>query len=133
MGSFCSGALKYIVSEANSNRALRSVIIPVSLVLLFISFILLLFGSKFRAMLTRDWLINNSNDLRIEAIDDDAVGKAKSHINAMLSTGGSQIDIDLRSALVDLNELQLINSTEVKNGQAATDVIKHRWNALLCD
>lgn len=84
-------------------------------------------------MLTRDWLINNSNDLRIEAIDDDAVGKAKSHINAILSTGGSQIDIDLRSALVDLKELQLINNTEVKNEQVATDVIKRHWNALLCD
>ncbi len=64
-------------------------------------------------------------------IDDAAVEQAKSHINAISSTNGSQINVEVLSALDDLKDLQLIINSEVKDEQAATDAIKRRWSELL--
>ena len=82
-------------------------------------------------MLTRDWLLSNSKVLQNGNIDDAVVEEAKSNINAIASINGTQIDIDILSALDDLTDLQLINNMDVKDEQSATDAIENRWSTLL--
>ncbi|KAL9189088.1 hypothetical protein ACHAXT_011578 [Thalassiosira profunda] len=102
------GALKYIVSEANSNRALR-------------------------AMLIRDWLSNEevSRAAKVDSLDDAILRQAKSYVNERSSLGASQIDVDVLSALEDLQRLGLIDGSAVKEEQEAKDAIKQLWDEAL--
>lgn len=78
-------------------------------------------------------MLSNSKVLQNGNIGDAAVEEAKSHINTIASASGTQIYIDVLSALDDLTDLQLINNIDAKDEQAATDAIENRWSTLLRD
>ena len=82
-------------------------------------------------MLTRDLLICNPKVLKNEFLHDSAVEQGKAYINAISSRGGSQIDIDVRSALEDLQDLNLITNTKVIDEQEAIDSIRQLWSDAL--
>ncbi|KAL7549960.1 hypothetical protein ACHAWF_014841 [Thalassiosira exigua] len=99
------GALKYIVSEANANKAMR-------------------------AMLTRDWLLSGAVSRRADGqLDDPSVKQGKSYVNDRSSSVASQIDVDLASALDELKRLDLIDEQfEVKGESGAQEGLKQLWN-----
>ncbi|KAL3806220.1 hypothetical protein ACHAXA_008662 [Cyclostephanos tholiformis] len=76
------GALRYIVSEANTNRALR-------------------------AMLIRDWL--SSKGTMVGQLNDASLEEGKSYVSNISSVSGSHIDVDILSAIDDLTQLNLID------------------------
>ena len=126
------GAVKYIVNEANSQRALR-------------------------AMLIRDWisqrdgLRNMRNDIGNEMENDffDAfvLEQGKSYVNDKASTNAARIDVDIPSALGDLKQLGLINqfvnaeedtnggifSYEVKDDEESKETVVQLWNEIIMD
>mmetsp|Transcript_16138 Transcript_16138/g.35633 ORF Transcript_16138/g.35633 Transcript_16138/m.35633 type:complete len:612 (-) Transcript_16138:61-1896(-) len=98
------GALKYVVSEANSNRALR-------------------------AMVLRDWLsstsvvkLNNQTQTSEEAA---------LHINKLHGSNSTWIDVDVTSGICDLESLGLIDRLGVKSEQESQTVLKQIWNEAL--
>lgn len=94
------GALKYIVSEADSNKALRSLLI-------------------------RDWLSKGKKS----NLDASMLEQGKSYVNNMSSISASQIDVDVQSAINDLKDLELIgNRFEVKEEQESQDSMKKLWD-----
>lgn len=98
------GALKYLVSEASSNKALR-------------------------AMLIRDWLLNGDISNRIiGSIDDTTMESAQRYISDLSPIGSSQIDVDVSSAVKDLKELNLIDNFQAKEEEEAQDTLKQLWN-----
>mmetsp|Transcript_19043 Transcript_19043/g.32737 ORF Transcript_19043/g.32737 Transcript_19043/m.32737 type:complete len:221 (-) Transcript_19043:246-908(-) len=98
------GALKYVVSEANTNKALRS-------------------------MLVRDWLSKNEPKSIVNGQPGDALlEQGKLYVNEKSSIDSSQIDVDILSALEDLRELKLIEQYAVKEDGEAQKSIKELWN-----
>ena len=98
------GALKYLVSEANSNKAMR-------------------------AMLIRDWLLNGDISNRIiGSIDDTTFESAQRYISDLSPLGASQIDVDVSSAVKDLKELNLIDNFQAKEEEEAQDTLRQLWN-----
>ena len=99
-----SGALKYIASEANSNRALR-------------------------AMVLRDWLSSTSlvelnNKTRTSE-------EATLYINKVHGSNYTWIDVDVTSGICDLEKLGLIDRSGVKSEQESQTVLKQIWNKAL--
>lgn len=118
-----SGALNYIVSQADSQRALRSGLI-------------------------RDWLSENKISMSADenggeqsslTLDYDILELGKSFANNKASTNEARIDVDIISAIDDLNDLDLLDI--VKDGQSlrfktkcdesTRDIIQQKWNDLL--
>ena len=98
------GALKYIASEANSNRAVR-------------------------AMVLRDWLANTSfAELNNETRTSE---EATLHINEVYGSGSTWIDVDVTSAICDLERLGLIDRSGVRSEQDSQTVLKQIWNEAL--
>ncbi|KAL7470091.1 hypothetical protein ACHAXS_010334 [Conticribra weissflogii] len=120
------GALKYIVSEANSQRALR-------------------------AMLIRDWLLDENglktvkNRLGVDAddvvFDDSILEQGRLYVNNKASTTTARVDVDIHSALRDLQNLGFIkedaNTTDgsVSFSAASDDESKGKiaklWSAII--
>ena len=123
------GALKYIVSEANSQRALR-------------------------AMLIRDWLYQRGEAGKSGGkqggektyLDEAILELGKSYVNQMASADAARVDVDILSALSDLKYLGLIKQiSEKQNGgiddhsfnyelqtePEALETITRLWNELL--
>ena len=116
-----SGALSYIVSQAGSQRALRS-------------------------GLTRDWLNENevcisdsesrgnSSDLML---DRSTLEFGKSFVNDRASANDARIDIDILSAVDELHSLQLLEvadedqSLRVKDDKSTRENIRQMWNDVM--
>ena len=83
-----------------------------------------------RAMLIRDWLCKGgiSKGVTDGQLDDTILEQGKSYVNEMCSIDASQIDVDILSALEDLEHLKLVEQYEVKDDQEAQDSIKQLWN-----
>ena len=95
-----SGALNFIASEANTNKA-------------------------WRAILVREWLLK-SRPARLDDID---VKEGERYVNELLGLGGSsQIDVDILSAVNDLTKLNLITQSKVKDDDEAYDTLKQLWS-----
>ena len=95
-----SGALNFIASEANTNKA-------------------------WRAILVRDWLLKS----RPARLDDTTVKEGERYVNELLGLGGSsQIDVDILSAVNDLTKLNLITQSKVKDDDEAYDTLKQLWS-----
>ena len=100
------GALKWIVSEANSNKALR-------------------------AMLTRDWLNEEAviGKIKHGKLEDAMIQQGKTYINEKSCIATTQIDVDVMSALEDLDNLNLVNSQfEPKEELESQEMIQQLWN-----
>eukprot|EP01082_Thalassiosira_pseudonana_P007654 g6881.t1 g6881 contig23:1409790-1410410(+) len=117
------GALKYLISEANSQRALR-------------------------AMLARDWLsesdlmVEKRSDLDGTSLDELILEQGKAYTNNKASTNAARVDVDIRSAVEELDNLGLITKDseyddlhsfnfDVKEETEANETIKRRWSDLL--
>jgi len=123
-----TGALKYIVSEANSQKALR-------------------------AMLVRDWLQEQNGlknlknrlgvDAEVDDFDDSTIDLVKLYLNEKASTAAARVDVDVHSALRDLQNLGLINedantadgifSFSVVSGDESKGKIAKLWSAIIDD
>lgn len=118
-----SGALNYIVSQADSQRALRSGLI-------------------------RDWLSENKISMSADeyggeqsslTLDYDILELGKSFTNDKASTNDARIDVDIISAIDDLNDLDLLDIAKdgqssrfkTKGDESTRDIIQQKWNDLL--
>ena len=118
-----SGALNYIVSQADSQRALRSGLI-------------------------RDWLSENKISMSADenggeqsslTLDYDILELGKSFANNKASTNEARIDVDIISAIDDLNDLDLLDIVKdgqfsrfkTKGDESTRDIIQQKWNDLL--
>ena len=99
------GALKYLLAEANTNRALR-------------------------AVLVRDWL--RGEYLTKNTVDRQGNGtlfeQGRAYVNKKSSLNDSQINVDITAALEDLKKLELIEGYDVKEEQKARDSMRQLWN-----
>ena len=117
-----TGALNYIVSEANSQRALR-------------------------LGLVRDWLTENkicllgkkSNAAEDLKLDYDILQLGKSFANNRASTNDARVDVDIIAAVGELDSLGLLDIVDdgkslrfqVKDEQPTKENIQQLWNDVL--
>jgi hypothetical protein len=116
-----SGALNYIVSQADSQRALRSGLI-------------------------RDWLSENNicmsagdNDANNLLLDYDVLELGKAFANEKAATNEARIDVDILSAIDELNSLGLIEVVKedkslrfkVKDDESSLERVQQLWNDVL--
>lgn len=114
-----SGALNYIVSQADSQRALRSGLI-------------------------RDWLDENKIYMSTDqngdlTLDHDVIELGKSFTNEKASTNDARIDVNILSAIDELSKLGILDVVEdgqsfrfqVKDDQSTSENIRQLWTCVL--
>lgn len=79
-------------------------------------------------MLTRDWLRKRGSYRNYGELDDATLEQGKAYVNDVSSFNASQIDVDILSALDDLEGLKLIDQYQAKEDQEALNTIKQLWN-----